>query len=272
MMSAMRKRSQAWLVVVVAATACVDRKAPGPATIAPDAAASTGAAEPEASVSADPSIDAPPPPAPSPQPPAIAERVAVPGDLPAFIVRSATGSAPRIVFVPGVCSNAYGYVAGFPEAARRAGGVVAIDGDLPCPGAPGFRSFSWDIAKAQKRIDAALAAAGHVDVNDALVAIGYSQGAAILEQLVAKSPERYARVVLIAAPSDPIPSRYAKARAVVTMACSRDVVSRMKLASKAIGALGVPSTYIEMPGCFHGEIADGDARFGEAFAWLDEHR
>lgn len=157
---------------------------------------------------------------------------------------------------------------GFPEAARRAGGVVAIDGDLPCPGVPGFRTFSWDLAKAQARMEAALAAAGHHDSADALTVIGYSQGAAILEQLVAKWPARYARVVIIAAPSDPIASRYAKARGVVTMACSRDVVWRMRLASKSIAALGVPSTYIEMPGCTHGELADGDARFDEAFTWL----
>lgn len=263
----MNARSLAPLACALA-LACADPRAAQPA--APDASPSRAPSpSPTPTPTPSPSPSLTPPPG-SP-PPAVVERLAVPRDLPAFIVRASPSKPPRVVFVPGVCSNAYAYMVGFPEAARHAGGVVAIDGDLPCVGAPGFRSFSWDIAKVRARIDAALAAAGHVDTEDALTVVGYSQGAALLEQLVERAPSRYARLVLIAAPNDPIARRYAKSRGVVTMACSRDVTSRMKLAAKSIAALGVPSTYIEMPGCVHGELADGDTKFGEAFAWLDAH-
>ncbi|HSQ66283.1 MAG TPA: hypothetical protein VLM85_23835, partial [Polyangiaceae bacterium] len=64
--------------------------------------------------------------------PAEVERVAVLKDSPASIVRGPEGVAPHIVFMPGLCSNAYAYLLSFPEAARAHGGVVAIDGDQAC--------------------------------------------------------------------------------------------------------------------------------------------
>src|ERR1019366_2636642 len=56
------------------------------------------------------------------------ERVLVERDVPAALVRNRDGHPPRIVFLPGVCSNAYAYLLSFPEAARTHGGVLAIDG------------------------------------------------------------------------------------------------------------------------------------------------
>jgi pimeloyl-ACP methyl ester carboxylesterase len=98
--------------------------------------------------------------------------------------------------------------------------------------------------------------------------VGYSQGAALAEQLVQRWPSRYARVVLIGAPTDPSATRFASARGIVTMSCSRDVPSRMKEASKRFVRAGVPSVYLEMPDCTHGNITDGDRTFDAAFAFL----
>lgn len=205
-------------------------------------------------------------------PPATVEQIPVPGDLPAFVVRGAHGESPRAFFLAGICSNAYAYLLGFPEAARSAGGVVAIDGDLPCPGAPGFRSLSGDPEKQHKRIEAALAAAGTTPIpSEGLTIVGSSLGASILERLSAKYPARYPRVAIIASPRDPVASMYASARAVVTMSCSRDVPLRMKSAAQRIQALGVPALYVEMPGCTHGNLADAEAKFSEVFRWLAEH-
>jgi hypothetical protein len=41
-------------------------------------------------------------------------------------------------------------------------------------------------------------------------------------------------------------------------------------ASKRLAAAGIASMYLEMPGCTHGNIVEGDRIFSEAFSWLDE--
>lgn len=199
---------------------------------------------------------------------AVVESLKVPGDHPASIVRGAEGTLLRTVFVPGLCSNANAYLQGFPEAARKHGGVIAIDGDQPC--APGFRSFSWDAAKLDARLEAALAAAEiEPSGSEGLTLVGYSQGAALAEQLVQRWPARYTRFVLIGAPTDPGAAHFAKARGVVTMSCSRDVPGRMKDAARRMNGANIPAAYFEMPGCTHGNVADGDRVVGDALAWLD---
>lgn len=215
---------------------------------------------------------APPPTTVQVDPPAHVDRLEVEKDVPTSVVRGRAGQAPRIVFLPGVCSNAYAYLLSFPEAARAHGGVVAIDGDRPCGAASsGFRSFSWDPVLQDRRLQAALAVAGVSPPPDGLTLVGYSAGAGIGELMVQRWPHRYARVVLIGAPSDPSPARLSQARGVVTMSCSRDVPGRMRDAARRISAAGVPATYLEMPGCTHGNIADGEHVFEMAFDWLTEN-
>jgi pimeloyl-ACP methyl ester carboxylesterase len=236
----------------------------------PVVAASTTSAPPLAPAGSVVELPAPEPPAPEPPPPAEVVRVDVPGDSPASMVPSLDGAAHHIVFLPGVCSNAYAYLLAFPKAARAHGGIVAIDGDRPCgAGASGFHSFSWDPARQNTRIQAALAALGETEPpKGGYTLVGYSAGAGIGELMVQRWPERYSRVVLIGAPTDPQPALLAKARGVVTMSCSRDVPGRMRDGARHISAIGVPATYVEMPGCTHGNISDGERVFGEAFGWL----
>jgi pimeloyl-ACP methyl ester carboxylesterase len=252
-----------WFSFFLVLAAC-SHAAPSPPTPAPPIASSAAPTTitPAAAVELEP----------APPAPAVVERFRVPGDQAASIVRNEKNEAPAIVFLPGLCSNANAYLWGFPEAARRAGGVVAIEGDQPCPGAPGFHSFTWDSSKQHARIEAALGAAGVSEIRaGGLVLIGYSQGASIAEQLAARFPERYSRIVLIGQPGDPQPADFHKSRAVVTMSCSLDVPYRMKPASKAIEAAGTPSTYVQMPGCTHGNIAAGDESFDTVFGWLDKN-
>ncbi|MBX3234181.1 MAG: alpha/beta hydrolase [Labilithrix sp.] len=206
-----------------------------------------------------------------PAPPATVEKLLVPGDTVASIVRSADGKAPLSVFVGGVCSNAGAYLWSFREAAQKAGGVVALEGDQPCgPGASSdYHTFSWDASRLHARIEAALAASGVMEIpKEGITLVGYSQGAALGEQLAARHPGRYARVVVIASPRDPSPASFAKSRALVTMACDREVTARMRQAAAATKRLGTPATYLEMPGCIHGQVGDGERLFGEAFDWL----
>lgn len=202
--------------------------------------------------------------------PAEVERLPVSGDRPASIVKSADGRPPRLVFLPGICSNGGAYLYGFAEAAKAHGGAIAIDGDRPCGNLKDFSSITSDPEHEEPRILAALAAAG---VNDPktqdVILIGYSLGATLIENMVKRSPERYPRVILMGSPRDPRLDRLQGTRAVVTMACSLDVPGRMKGAAKRLASAGIAATYFEMPGCSHGNIADGDRIFSDAFRWLD---
>jgi pimeloyl-ACP methyl ester carboxylesterase len=174
--------------------------------------------------------------------------------------------------MPGLCSNAYAYLFAFPETARAHGGIVAIEGDRLCGAADsGFRSFSWSAKLQRARIEAALAAANVRVPADGLTLIGYSSGASIAELMHAEWPALFPRLVLIAPPKDPSVARLKAAHGVVTMACSLDVTARMKRAAVALERVGVPAIYLEMPGCTHGNIAEGERVFDQAFRWLDEH-
>jgi pimeloyl-ACP methyl ester carboxylesterase len=229
-----------------------------------------------------PPVNAPAPapvpvPAPAPVPvpaeppaPAVVERFDVKGDLPASIVRALDAKDPRTVFVAGLCSNANAYLQSFPESARKHGGAIAVEGDQRCTDDGMFRSYSWDATKLNARIEKALAAAG-VDPfpTEGVTLVGYSQGAALGEQLAARWPSRYPRLVVIGAPTEPNAANFAKTKGVVTMSCSLDVPARMRDASKRIKKAGVPSTYLEMPKCHHGHVADAERVFDEAFSFFE---
>ncbi len=271
----MQKREAGLLAVAAAClvgTACVSEPvaAGGDAPAASQTAAPSAApAAARSSAPASASAVASEAPAPLDPGPATVERLDVPGDLTAWIVRSADKKPPRLVFLPGICSNAGAYLYGFAEAARSHGGAIAIDGDRPCGGSRDFRSISSDPSHEEPRIRAALAAAG-VEEKDMpeVIFVGYSLGATLIENLVKASPERYPRVVLIGSPRDPRLDRLKGARAVATMSCSLDVPGRMKGAVRTLENAGIASAYFEMPGCTHGNLAEGDRVFSEVFRWM----
>ncbi len=274
-MTGMRFVRAILLALAALASGCASR-APAEESVA-EASPTAGAHSPVGVASATPAVPsaaavAAPAPAPKvPVGPAVVERVPVPGDVDASVVRAADGSPPRTVFLPGVCSNANAYLYGFPEAARAHGGVVAVEGDRPCAHADGFRTFSHDLAKLDARIEASLVAAGaDPGAPQGLTLIGYSLGATLAEELVARRPERYVRVVLIGAPKDARPELVKTAKAGATMSCALDVPPRMKAGARRMEEAGVPSRYFEMPRCTHGLIEDGDRVFGDVFAWLEE--
>ncbi len=45
----------------------------------------------------------------------------------------------------------------------------------------------------------------------------------------------------------------------------------MKEGTRRLVRAGVPSTYVEMPNCTHGNITDGDATFDTAFTFLRDN-
>ncbi|MGH7281601.1 MAG: hypothetical protein ACRELY_08775 [Polyangiaceae bacterium] len=203
-------------------------------------------------------------------PPPLVEQTPVAKDSPASFVRGETPGVARIVFLPGLCSNAGAYLWAFNRAAQAHGGVVAIDGDKPCGSATsGFHSFTWDPNLQHARIERALAATSMKAPPDGFTLVGYSAGASIAEMVHEKWPELFPRLILIAPPQDLWIEKLVNAQAVVSMSCSLDVPGRMKSGAKKLGARGVRATYMEMPKCTHGNIADGEHVMGDAFAWLD---
>jgi pimeloyl-ACP methyl ester carboxylesterase len=249
------------LLLLLSVAACKQPAAKPVAAEAPVAAPVTAVAEKP--------VEKPAEPLPLPQP-ARVERVLVPGDSVASVVRGSDGKPPLTVFIGGICSNANAYLSSFPEAARKQGGVVAIEGDRPCgSGYAGFHSYSWDAERQHQRIEAALAAAGVSEIpKEGIMLVGYSQGAALGEQLAAKYPGRYSKLVIIGAPTDPNAANFKNSRGLVTMACERDVTARMKAAAVSTNKMGTPSTYFQMPGCSHGQVSDAENVFGESFDWL----
>jgi pimeloyl-ACP methyl ester carboxylesterase len=202
--------------------------------------------------------------------PAIVEQAPVENDSPVSFVRAKSADGARIVFMPGLCSNAAAYLTAFPQAANAHGGIIAIDGDKPCGATnSGFHSFTWDARKQKSRIDHALAALQDSAPPDGFTLVGYSAGASIAELVHEKWPALFPRLVLIAPPEDLWIEKLVDAQGVVSMSCSYDVPGRMKSGAKLLGARGVRATYMEMPTCTHGNINDGERIFGEAFSWLD---
>jgi alpha-beta hydrolase superfamily lysophospholipase len=215
------------------------------------------------SPAAAPPVDAAAP----PEPPPYARAVDVPNDVPAFVVPAPAGARPRIVFLHGACTHGLGYVQAFQFTGHAHGGVVGVQGDRACAGGP-YRIYTWDVARQHARIQAALTAAGGA-AGGPLVLVGYSQGAAIAEALVARYPETYPLVVLIAPPSAPSPVKLARARAAVMVSGEHDVPARMREAARAVGRAGVPSRYVEMKGGRHGQLLEGEALMGGVLDWLE---
>lgn len=257
-----------WIMMALLAAGCdANRKEPISPELPPRPIAAMQTIPGQSAPSASAPIAVAPPIAPGP---AVVERFDVPGDRPASMVKSGDGRPPRLVFLPGICSNGGAYLYGFAEAARAHGGAIAIDGDRPCGNQRDFSSITSDPDHEEPRIFAALEAAGvsNPKTQDVIL-VGYSLGATLIENLVKTRPERYPRVILIGSPRDPRLDRLQGARAIVTMSCSLDIPGRMKGASKRFVTAGIASMYLEMPNCTHGNMADGDRIFGEAFTWLD---
>ena len=209
--------------------------------------------------------------APSSSAPLLIERIRVPNDLDVHVVRGDPASPPRTVFLAGICSNAAVYLYQLLGAAHAHGGVLTLEGDQACRGAAaGFHTYTQRPELQRARIEAALRAAGAAGPPaDGLTIVGYSLGAIVAERLHARWPALFPRVVLIAPPWDPPVAKLRTARGVVAISCSLDVPVRMESAARSLRAAGVPALYLEMPGCRHGAVVDGERVFDAAFAFLE---
>jgi pimeloyl-ACP methyl ester carboxylesterase len=195
------------------------------------------------------------------------EELAMPNDLPAWVLRGAKRHDARFVFLPGMCTHPLGYTQSFQYAAAAHGDMVTLQGDVSCGGS--HRRWSHDLAAITRRIDAVLAAAEIP--AEGLTLVGYSQGAEIAELLAARDPKKYVRVVLMASPIVPSPQRLGHVEAAVLMAGSRDAQTNMKEGLRLLQKAHIPSTFQVIPGARHGEMgAEPEATMGAAFDWLED--
>ena len=196
--------------------------------------------------------------------------VPVAGDLDAYVVGGARGRGPPIVFLTGSCTHPLASMTAFQHAGAAHGGIVALQGDLPCKGDGTLRRWSPDAVLTSSRIDAALRAAGAGSTTD-LTLVGYSQGAERAEWLAHRFPAKYTRFVLMAGPVVPAPLRFAGARGVATLAGHGDVRETMANGARRLRRASIPALYLEVPGTQHGELSPQiDAFVGKALDWLDD--
>jgi hypothetical protein len=198
-------------------------------------------------------------------------KVAVPRDVAAYVIPGQHEARRPIVYLPGRCGDAFAAIKSWPDASRKHGTLVVVQGDEACPGSK-RRRWGPSAVRSQARIDAALAAAsaeipGGLDVGG-LTVVGYSEGALKAELLARRFPERYPRVVVIGDPRAPSPTNLGKARAIVTMVGERDDQKTMRDGTAALVRAGLPVRLFLLPKAGHGQYGpEGSRVMDEALSW-----
>lgn len=191
------------------------------------------------------------------------------------LVVSGNPSVKRpIVHLHGMCGSPKADLDAWGAAvAAQHGTIIAVTGDVPCPGQQGAFQWSSDAAKIDARITAAIDAVNaarslELDKSEVLL-VGESMGAARAELLATKNSERYARLVLVGSPQTPSPQNLAGVRAVANLAGEKEGQAAMKNGARALSAAGKASQFWELPGAVHGEYGPDGARImTEAVAFV----
>lgn len=198
--------------------------------------------------------------------------VAVPDDLPAFVLRGERAHRLTVVFVPGMCVHPLGYAQSFQHTTAARGVLLAVQGDQACSPDGVYRRWTNDPATMVRRIDAAYRAAGLGDRARDVVLVGYSQGAERAERLIEAFPERFTRVILIASPIEPSARRLGRVRAAVMMAGTRDANANMHAGVRALARSGIAVTFVALPGASHGQMGEApEVSMTEALDFIEEH-
>jgi pimeloyl-ACP methyl ester carboxylesterase len=190
---------------------------------------------------------------------------------PMFVMRGEPHGRERLVFLHGMCGHALGYAQSFQFSAARWGTLIAPQGDRICGKAP-WALWSADIDALDARIVEAFRALGEPLPIDDIVLMGYSQGATRAEALARKHPQRYTRLVLLGAPSATRANGLRALRGAVMMAGEHDRQDQMKAGVRALTAIGIPCTFIQIPEATHGAMGPTpEQTMGEALEWLFTH-
>lgn len=186
---------------------------------------------------------------------------------PTFVMRGEPRGPARLVFLHGMCGHGLGYAQAFQWNAAKKGTLIAPQGDVSCGGV--FSKWSMDITALDARILQAFRALG--DANDAaeITIMGMSQGADRAVLLAQRFPQRYTRLISMAAPSTVTPARLRHLRGAVLMAGERDRKDLMQASARALTAAGVRATFMLIPQAGHGAMGPTpEQTMGAALDWL----
>lgn len=196
--------------------------------------------------------------------------VPVAGDKAALVVHGPSHSRLAIVYLHGLCGNVRA-VESFSAATTQHGTLLALLGDTACPGG----RFKWgkDLDGLAARIERALVAVrrargGALDLEQPVL-FGYSQGAARVERLVARYPDKYRLVVLGGPPRMPRLPHLGAADAVAVFGGERETTGHMRAGAEVLAAAGRPVRFFLLPAAKHGEFGpEGNRVLGELLSWL----
>jgi predicted esterase len=194
---------------------------------------------------------------------------ALPGaEPPIFVLRGGPRGPGRIVFLHGMCGHGLGYAQSFQFSAAARGTLIAPQADVSCGGV--WSKWSGDTDKLDARIVETFRTLGHAEpINDILL-IGMSQGATRAVALAKKWPERYTRLISMAAPTAIQPGELRQLRGAVMMAGERDRQDLMRQSQQALERSAVPVTFVLIPEATHGAMGPTPEKTMEkAFSFLD---
>lgn len=186
---------------------------------------------------------------------------------PVFVMRGEPRGPGRLVFLHGMCGHGLGYAQSFQFSAARVGTLIAPQGDVSCGGA--WSKWSGKVDDLDRRIVETFRRLGHTEPIDDVIVIGMSQGATRAVELVRRFPERYTRLVSMAAPGVIQPAHVKSLRAAVMMAGERDRQDLMRQSERALRQNGVPVKFVLIPQATHGAMGPTPERtMGAALDFL----
>ena len=185
-----------------------------------------------------------------------------------FVMRGGPRGAGRMVFLHGMCGHGLGYAQSFAFSAATRGTLIAPQADVSCGGV--WSKWSGNLLELDARIVETFRALGHSEPIDDIVVIGMSQGATRAAALAKKWPERYTRLIAMAAPTPIRPGELASLKAAVMMAGERDRQDVMRQSQRALQRTGVPVTFLLIPEATHGAMGPTPERtMDAALSFLD---
>ena len=186
---------------------------------------------------------------------------------PTFVMRGGPHGPARLVFLHGMCGHGLGYAQAFQFSAAKHARLIAPQGDVSCGGP--FSKWSADIVALDARITRAFQVLGDPEPAGEVTVLGMSQGASRAVALARKYPQRYTRLVSMAAPEALKIGDLRRLKGAVLMAGERDRQDLQRASERALKATGVPATFMLIPQASHGAMGPVPERtMGEALDWL----
>lgn len=186
---------------------------------------------------------------------------------PMFVMRGGPRGQGRLVFLHGMCGHGLGYAQSFQFSAAKLGTLIAPQADVSCGGE--WSKWSGDVKALDQRIVETFRELGHPEPIDDVIVIGMSQGATRAADLVRRFPERYTRLISMAAPTAIRPGELKSLEAAVMMAGERDRQDLMRQSERALRQSGVSATFLLIPEATHGAMGPTPEKtMSEALAFV----